>query len=61
MTKNKVDRHRIELKTRDDVITQLNMLLDNNYNVAIQKNDNLLGCVTYTVIYEKQKIGDVAR
>ena len=52
------DRHRLEVKTVDEVITQLKLLLDNNYNVAIQKNDNLLGCISYTVVYEKHGSGD---
>ena len=50
------DRQKIEVKTEEEVITQLKLLLKNNYNVAIQKNDNLLGCVSYTIIYEKQKV-----
>lgn len=50
------ERQKIDVKTIDEVITQLKLLLDNNYNVAIQKNDNLLGCVSYTMVYEKQKL-----
>lgn len=51
------NKQRMELKTEEEVITQLKLLLENNYNVAIQKNDNLLGCVSYTFVYEKQKVG----
>ena len=50
-------RQKIEVKTEEEVITQLKLLLANDYQVAIQKNDNLLGCVSYTMIYEKQKVG----
>ena len=50
------DRQRLEVKTEEEVITQLKLLLENNYNVAIQKNDNLLGCVSYTIVYEKNKV-----
>lgn len=49
-------RQRIEVKTEEEVVTQLKLLLANNYQVAIQKNDNLLGCVSYTMVYEKQKV-----
>lgn len=51
------DRHRLEVKTVDEVATQLKLLLDNDYNVAIQKNDNLLGCVSYTIVYIKRRLG----
>lgn len=51
------DRQRIEVKTEAEVVTQLKVLLENNYKVGIQKNDNLLGCVSYTIVYEKQKVG----
>lgn len=50
------DRQKITVKTEDEVITQLKLLLENGYNVAIQKNDNLLGCISYTMVYEKQKL-----
>ena len=51
------ERQKIDVKTEEEVITQLKLLLANNYQVAIQKNDNLLGCVSYTMVYEKQKVG----
>ena len=51
------DRHKIKVKTEEEVITQLKLLLENDYNVAIQKNDNLLGCVSYTIVYQKRKLG----
>ena len=35
---------------------QLKVLLDNNYDVAVRKNDNLLGCVSYTLAYRKKEL-----
>ena len=49
------DRQTIEVKTEEEMITQLKLLLANNYNVAICKHDNLLGCISYELVYEKQK------
>lgn len=50
------DRQKITVKTEDEVITQLKLLLENGYDVAIQKNDNLLGCISYTMVYQKRKL-----
>lgn len=52
-----MDKQEINVKTEEEVITQLKLLLENNYAVAIRKNDNLLGCVSYTIAYTKQKVG----
>lgn len=49
-------RHEINVKTMEEVKAQMKLLLENGYQLAIQKNDNLLGCVSYTIIYEKQAV-----
>ena len=50
------DKQTIEIKTEEEMVTQLKLLLDNGYDVAIFKNDNLLGCVSYSLVYKKHKI-----
>ena len=47
------DKQRLHFKTEEEMITQLKLLLNNNYNVAICKHDNLLGNVYYELIYTK--------
>lgn len=45
---------KITVKTEEEMITQLKLLLDNGYYVAVHKNDNLLGCVDYQLMYAKK-------
>lgn len=49
------DIKHINVKTEDEMITQLNLLLNNGYNVAISRNVNILNLeednVTYTIGY----------
>ena len=52
------DVHKITVKTEEEMITQVKLLLSNGYTVGIDKNDNLLGCVSYTLIYTKRKRAD---
>lgn len=49
------DVNKITVKTEEEMITQMKLLLSNGYTVGIDKNDNLLGCVDYTLIYTKRK------
>lgn len=51
------NKQKVNVKTEEEMVTQLKLLLDNGYNVAICKHDNLLGCVSYELVYEKQKGG----
>ncbi len=49
------DIKHINVKTEDEMITQLKLLLDNGYNVAVGRNVNILNLnednVTYTIGY----------
>ena len=47
-----VERQIIVVNTEEEVVTQLKVLLANNYNVGIRKNDN-----SYTIVFGKQKGG----
>lgn len=53
------DKQTVEIKTEEEMVTQLKLLLDNGYDVAISKNDNLLGCVSYSLAYKKTKNGGI--
>ena len=46
----------VDVKTEAEMVTQLKVLLDNGYDVAVCKNDNLLGCVNYSLVYRKHKM-----
>ena len=50
--------HKITVKTEEEMLAQAKLLLNNGYTVGIDKNDNLLGCVSYTLIYTKRIKGD---
>ena len=49
------DIKHINVKTEEEMITQLKLLLNNGYNVAVSKNVNILNLaednVTYTIGY----------
>ena len=49
------DIKHIDVKTEEEMITQLKILLNNGYNVAVSKNVNILNLaednVTYTIGY----------
>ena len=47
------DAQRVVVKTEEEMMTQLKLLLDNGYVVGIQKIDNLLGNTYYQFIYAK--------
>lgn len=49
------DKQIIYVETEDEMLTQLKILLNNNYDVAIRKNDNLLGYVNYMLAYTKKE------
>ena len=49
------NKHEVNVKTEEEMITQLKLLLDNGYNVAICKHDNFIGSVSYGLIYEKKR------
>lgn len=48
-----VDAQKIIVKTEDEMIAQLKLLLSNGYVVGIDKIDNLLGNVYYKLLYTK--------
>lgn len=43
----------IIVKTEDEMIAQLKLLLNNGYVIGIDKMDNLLGNVYYKILYAK--------
>ena len=49
------DIKHISVKTEEETITQLKILLNNGYNVAVSKNVNILNLaednITYTIAY----------
>ena len=47
------DKQELILKTEDEMIAQLKLLLNNGYVVGINKTDNLLGNTYYQLIYAK--------
>ena len=47
------DAQRVVVKTEEEMITQLKLLLNNGYVVGVQKIDNLLGNTYYQFIYAK--------
>ena len=53
------EKHKIKVKTEDEMITQLKLLLNNGYAVAVNRNVNVLSLeednTTYTVVYCKPK------
>lgn len=53
------NRQNVNVKTEEEMVAQLKLLLDNGYNVAICKNDTLLGCVNYSFVYEEQKMEQI--
>lgn len=46
----------IILKTEDEMMAQLTLLLNNGYVVGVDKIDNLLGNVCYKLLYQKRKV-----
>lgn len=50
-----VEKHKIKVKTEDEMITQLKLLLNNGYAVAVNRNVNVLNLeednATYTMLY----------
>lgn len=50
------DTQTVRVKTEEEMVAQLKLLLDNGYTVAICKNDNLLGCVNYSLAYKNTKM-----
>lgn len=53
------EKQKIKVKTEDEMITQLKLLLNNGYAVAVNRNVNVLNMAedntTYTIIYCTQK------
>ena len=47
------NKQELILKTEDEMIAQLKLLLNNDYVVGINKIDNLLGNTYYQLIYAK--------
>ena len=49
------EKQKIKVKTEDEMITQLKLLLNNGYAVAVNRNINVLNLAednaTYTLIY----------
>ena len=43
----------IIIKTEDEMLTQMKILLNNGYVVGVHKIDNLLGNVCYKLMYTK--------
>ena len=47
------EAQRVVVKTEEEMMTQLKLLLNNGYVVGINKIDNLLGNTYYQLIYAK--------
>ena len=49
------EKQKIEVKTEEEMITQLKLLLNNGYAVAVNRNVNVLNLkednATYTLVY----------
>lgn len=49
------EKQKIKVKTEDEMITQLKLLLNNGYAVAVNRNINVLNLaednITYTLMY----------
>jgi hypothetical protein len=56
------DKHKIKVKTEDEMIAQLKLLLNNGYSVAVNRDVNNLNLeeddVLYTLVYCEQKKGE---